>query len=162
MDRRSFLLFSEHYAVSPFHTQALPTLPHTAPSHPHTDINRLHPTHTTAQLSNIQASATGHIIDPEAQGTSGVRARVLIVNNTPERGSGGYVGLMNSVFAAQKRVSRERAKRASRFQRVSARGRGSVRGGRGVAQGAIVGSVKKQGTVARSSITRMSRHLSVG
>ncbi|KAJ9096745.1 hypothetical protein QFC21_005015 [Naganishia friedmannii] len=67
-------------------------------------INRLHPIHSNShgQLSNIQASATGLILEnPDA--ANGVKARVLIVNNTPERGSGGYVGLMNSVFAAQKR-----------------------------------------------------------
>lgn len=68
-------------------------------------INRLHPTsHANSALSNIQASATGVIVNPDAD-AAGVGARVLIVNNTPERGSGGYVGLMNSVFAAQKRVS---------------------------------------------------------
>ncbi|KAJ9114771.1 hypothetical protein QFC22_005647 [Naganishia vaughanmartiniae] len=68
------------------------------------DINRLHPAASTHnQLSNIQASATGLILEnPDAAG-GGVKARVLIVNNTAERGSGGYVGLMNSVFAAQKR-----------------------------------------------------------
>ncbi|KAJ9095731.1 hypothetical protein QFC20_006598 [Naganishia adeliensis] len=79
-----------------------------------------------------------------AAGSSGARARVLIVNNTPERGSGGYVGLMNSVFAAQKRVP-------------TSEGEGEGEPGEGEPS---VASVKKQGTVARSSITRMSRDLS--
>lgn len=81
----------------------LPLEHHRSPSSP--DINRLHPIHSNphGQLANVQASATGHILE-NADVASGIKARVLIVNNTPERGSGGYVGLMNSVFAAQKRV----------------------------------------------------------
>lgn len=30
----------------------------------------------------------------------------MVINNSHDRGNGGYVGLMNAVFAAQKRVSR--------------------------------------------------------
>jgi hypothetical protein len=99
MDPRLFLPCFEHYAVSP--TSAY-TLKRT--NNP-LDINRLHPTHSSSgNLSNVQASATGLILE-NTDASSSIKARVLIVNNTAERGSGGYVGLMNSVFAAQKRVS---------------------------------------------------------
>jgi hypothetical protein len=98
---------------TPHHATPFPTssTSSTSSNHPspslEPDINRLHPTNSNPhnQLSNIQASATGLILENPDTVNGGVKARVLIVNNTPERGSGGYVGLMNSVFAAQKRVS---------------------------------------------------------
>jgi hypothetical protein len=70
------------------------------------DINRLHPHGSGINehaISNLQSSTTGHHLE-ELDDGSGFQARILVVNNTPERGSGGYVGLMNAVFAAQKRV----------------------------------------------------------
>ncbi len=71
------------------------------------DINRLHPIggdFNQHAISNLQSSTTGHHLEGVEDG-SGFQARILVLNNTPERGSGGYVGLMNGVFAAQKRVS---------------------------------------------------------
>jgi len=68
-------------------------------------INRLHPHGSGINqhaISNLQSSTTGHHLEDLDDG-SGFQARILVVNNTPERGSGGYVGLMNGVFAAQKR-----------------------------------------------------------
>lgn len=78
-------------------------------------INRLHPSHQSSHsISNLQSSTTGHhLTDSSAEdggagsGPGELKARIMIVNNTPDRGSGGYVGLMNAVFAAQKKVSLE-------------------------------------------------------
>jgi hypothetical protein len=88
----------------PLTSHSYPTI--SSPSLP-PDINRLHPTgsdYNQHAISNLQSSTTGHHLDGVEDG-SGFQARILILNNTPERGSGGYVGLMNGVFAAQKRVS---------------------------------------------------------
>jgi hypothetical protein len=66
-----------------------------------TDINRIHPVDTQG-VQNLQSSTTGHYILDEHE--SKARARIMVINNSHDRGNGGYVGLMNSVFAAQKRV----------------------------------------------------------
>jgi len=66
------------------------------------DINRIHPVDTQG-VQNLQSSTTGHYILDEHE--SKARARIMVINNSHDRGNGGYVGLMNSVFAAQKRVS---------------------------------------------------------
>ncbi len=56
-----------------------------------------------------QSSTTGlYTVEDDSNsggGTGGIKPRIMIVNNTAEGGTGGYVGLMNGVFAAQKRVS---------------------------------------------------------
>lgn len=77
-----------------------------------TDINRLHPSNQQHQhsISNLQSSTTGHHLADLGDEAGGIQARVLVVNVTPERSSGGYVGLMNGVFAAQKRVRGGRAR----------------------------------------------------
>lgn len=64
-------------------------------------INRIHPADSQGSVQNVQSSTTGHYVGDDADSTT--RARIMIINNSHERGSGGYVGLMNAVFAAQKR-----------------------------------------------------------
>lgn len=107
-EQTSISTYTPHHTTPHSSSTSSTSSNHPSPSS-EPDINRLHPTNSNPhnQLSNIQASATGLILENPADAVNGgVKARVLIVNNTPERGSGGYVGLMNSVFAAQKRVSR--------------------------------------------------------
>lgn len=82
--------------------------------------NRLDPASTSAGddvegagIANVRSSTTGHHATSSGDGMTGMETRIMIVSNTPGQGSeasgaggGGYVGLMNAVFAAQKRVSR--------------------------------------------------------
>ncbi|KAH8089259.1 TFIIH subunit Tfb4/p34 [Filobasidium floriforme] len=63
-------------------------------------INRIHPVDSQG-VQNIQSSTTGHYVLDEHE--TKARARIMVINNSHDRGNGGYVGLMNAVFAAQKR-----------------------------------------------------------
>ena len=96
--RQSFLPCSEHCVVShldePKHDFRTDTIS--------TDINRIHPVDSQG-VQNIQSSTTGHYVLDEHE--TKARARIMVINNSHDRGNGGYVGLMNAVFAAQKRVS---------------------------------------------------------
>lgn len=101
-DLRSSQLSSEPCAVSrPCHIHLILHII-TDPQR-RTDINRIHPVDSQG-VQNIQSSTTGHYVLDEHE--TKARARIMVINNSHDRGNGGYVGLMNAVFAAQKRVGR--------------------------------------------------------
>lgn len=66
-----------------------------------TDVNQINPASNQGEIQNLKSSVTGHFLDDEV---ASARARIMIINNSRDKGRGGYVGLMNAVFAAQKRV----------------------------------------------------------